>query len=129
MVVENADRFGLAQLHQLRGRVGRGKKEAFCYLTTDGSSGDRLAVLKESADGFYIAEKDLEYRGGGELIGQRQSGAMSLAVSKLMSDGGLMDWAQETMARLGEAFPEDYEKLTAKAEKRLAGLGEKVVMN
>ena len=129
MVVENADRFGLAQLHQLRGRVGRGKKEAFCYLTTDGSSGDRLAVLKESADGFYIAEKDLEYRGGGELIGQRQSGAMSLAVSKLMSDGGLMDWAQETMARLGEAFPEDYEKLTAQAEKRLAGLGEKVVMN
>lgn len=129
MVVENADRFGLAQLHQLRGRVGRGKGESFCYFTTDGSSGERLTVLKESADGFYIAEKDLEYRGGGDLIGQRQSGTMGLAISKLAGDSGLLAAAEGILGMMQEDFSQDYQRLTAAAQEKWKSMGEKVVLN
>lgn len=77
MIVENAERFGLSQLHQLRGRVGRGKKQAYCILIMDTDkkeTKERLKVLAESDDGFFIAEKDLEYRGPGDVIGTRQHG-------------------------------------------------------
>ena len=79
MVIYNAERFGLSQLHQLRGRVGRGSKKSYCFLLLGADSPEareRLAVIKNSADGFQIAEKDLELRGGGDFMGTRQSGKM-----------------------------------------------------
>jgi ATP-dependent DNA helicase RecG len=78
MVIEHADRFGLAQLHQLRGRVGRGRRESACLLIYDPPLGDiaeqRLDILRKTDDGFEIAEKDLELRGGGDPLGLKQSG-------------------------------------------------------
>ena len=78
MVIEHAERFGLAQLHQLRGRVGRGSRESFCMLLYKAPLGEtarqRLEMMEHTEDGFLIAEKDLELRGGGEVLGARQSG-------------------------------------------------------
>lgn len=78
MIVENAERFGLAQLHQLRGRVGRGNEEARCFLVSDSGS-ERLKILKVAADGFKIAEEDLKQRGAGDFLGVRQSGFSALS--------------------------------------------------
>ena len=76
MVVENAERFGLSQLHQLRGRVGRGSEESWCFLLADASQ--KLKIMTQTNDGFVIAQKDLEIRGPGDLLGTRQSGQESL---------------------------------------------------
>ena len=102
MVVEHAERFGLAQLHQLRGRVGRGSQESFCCLVADvGQSRDsfeRLTVMESTGDGFAIAEADLKLRGPGEYLGTRQSGTPALRAANLVRDGELL-----TLAR-GEAL-------------------------
>ena len=78
MVIEHAERFGLAQLHQLRGRVGRGSRQSYCVLLYKAPLGEvaeaRLKMMRETEDGFLIAEKDLDLRGGGEVLGARQSG-------------------------------------------------------
>ncbi len=98
MVIYDADRFGLSSLHQLRGRVGRGEVEAYCYLLTDSEdelSLARLDVLEESSDGFYIANKDLELRGPGELFGLRQSGIPSFLVANIILDQKILLKAQE----------------------------------
>ena len=83
MVIEHAERFGLAQLHQLRGRVGRGSRESFCMLLYKAPLGEtaraRLEMMENTEDGFLIAEKDLELRGGGEVLGARQSGRRASA--------------------------------------------------
>ncbi len=79
MIISNAERFGLSQLHQLRGRVGRGAEKSYCFLLMGAESEtakERLLTLKNNADGFKIAEKDLEMRGGGDFFGTRQSGKM-----------------------------------------------------
>jgi ATP-dependent DNA helicase RecG len=86
MLIEDADRFGLAQLHQLRGRVGRGDQQSFCILLTDAvddRSQERLAVVRGSSDGFEIAEADLRLRGAGNVLGTRQSGLPPLRVASL----------------------------------------------
>ena len=87
MVIEHAERFGLAQLHQLRGRVGRGTRKSFCMLLYKSplgeTAGQRLAMLERTEDGFLIAEKDLELRGGGEILGARQSGAPGFRVAEV----------------------------------------------
>ncbi|HEY8194602.1 MAG TPA: ATP-dependent DNA helicase RecG [Hyphomicrobium sp.] len=87
MVIEHAERFGLAQLHQLRGRVGRGTRESFCMLLYKAplgeTAGERLAMMEKTEDGFLIAEKDLELRGGGEILGARQSGAPGFRVAEV----------------------------------------------
>jgi ATP-dependent DNA helicase RecG len=94
MVVENADRFGLSQLHQLRGRIGRGDRPSYCVLfVSDGATEDareRLAILEESCDGFAIAERDLERRGPGDLLGARQSGMPSFRVADPVRDARLL---------------------------------------
>ncbi len=97
MVVEHADRFGLAQLHQLRGRVGRASAKSYCILVgepTTPNAIERLGVLAETCDGFVIAEKDLEIRGPGEVFGSRQSGAAPLKVADLMADRELLAMAR-----------------------------------
>jgi len=108
MVVEHADRFGLAQLHQLRGRVGRGGAKSWCLLLGDPSTPEateRLKVLAETSDGFALAEKDLEIRGPGELFGTRQSGAAPLKVADLMRDRELLALARRDARAWVERSP------------------------
>jgi ATP-dependent DNA helicase RecG len=111
MVVDNADRFGLAQLHQLRGRVGRGSKESACYLISGEStaptpeSSARLAILENVTDGFALAEKDLELRGPGEMFGARQSGLPPFKVADLMRDRELLSMAKRDAAAWVTASP------------------------
>ena len=86
MVIFNAERFGLATLHQLRGRVGRSDIQSYCYLVTNVSDNARLKVMEESNDGFYISEKDFEQRGQGDLFGVKQSGDMTFKIANLKRD-------------------------------------------
>lgn len=101
MLIENAEAFGLAQLHQLRGRIGRGAHESFCILITDAKqpeSRERLQVLEETIDGFRIAEADLKFRGPGELLGQQQSGLPRFRFGALVSDLALVRQARDLAA-------------------------------
>ena len=103
MVVENADRFGLSQLHQLRGRVGRGKHQSYCVLVTSTRNPDsraRLKVLTKTTDGFQIAEEDLKLRGPGDFFGQRQHGLPGLKVADLGCDTLLLQEAQAAARKL-----------------------------
>jgi len=99
MVIEGAERFGLSQLHQLRGRVGRGSAASHCLLVAgyakSKDAADRLSVMEQSSDGFVIAERDLELRGPGEFLGTRQSGLPELAVANLARDAALLSLARE----------------------------------
>jgi ATP-dependent DNA helicase RecG len=102
MLIENAEQFGLAQLHQLRGRIGRGAHESFCILISDATTEDvqaRLKILEATNDGFKIAEADLKLRGPGELLGQEQSGAMRLRFGDLVEDLNLIRQARELVAK------------------------------
>ncbi len=99
MMIEHADRFGFSQLHQLRGRVGRGAAKSYCILMTSGvkskEANERLRVLEQTTDGFKIAEKDLELRGPGEILGTRQSGEQLFRVANIVRDRYLLDLARE----------------------------------
>jgi ATP-dependent DNA helicase RecG len=99
MVIEQAERFGLAQLHQLRGRVGRGAEKSFCFLVyAEGLSQtakERLTIMRETEDGFVIAEKDLDLRGGGEILGTRQSGLPTFKLADLSAHGDLLAAARD----------------------------------
>ena len=105
MLIEHPDRFGLAQLHQLRGRVGRGAEESYCILLADGSAPDRLHAFAASQDGFKIAELDLEERGMGDLIGARQSGGFEVRHARLPADADLLTQARELAMKLIEGDP------------------------
>lgn len=103
MVIEQAERFGLAQLHQLRGRVGRGAHRSYCILVTGKMSPvaqERIRTLTESNDGFYIAEMDMKLRGPGEFFGTRQSGVPGLRLADLLRDGDILQEAREEAAAL-----------------------------
>jgi len=115
MIIENAERLGLAQLHQLRGRVGRGAAASSCVLLYRPPLSDvayrRLAVLRESCDGFEIARRDLELRGPGEVLGTRQTGEQTLRVADLLRDQDLLDAARYTADRLLRDHPTCVEPL------------------
>jgi ATP-dependent DNA helicase RecG len=114
MVIEHAERFGLSQLHQLRGRVGRGAAASACVLMySTGESGrvsetarERLRAMVETSDGFEIARRDLEIRGPGEFLGARQSGAALLRFADLAEDGDLLQWARELAPLMLDKYPE-----------------------
>jgi len=104
MLIENAEMFGLAQLHQLRGRIGRGTHESFCILISDAPEPDpraRLKVLEETTDGFKIAEADLKLRGPGELLGREQSGMPNFRFGNLIEDLDLIQKAREIVTHMG----------------------------
>ena len=109
MMVENAERFGLAQLHQLRGRVGRGGHQSYCIFISGTKSKDtkkRLEILKKSNDGFYIASEDLKLRGPGDLFGVRQSGLLEFKIGDIFTDARILQEASEEAAKLEEKDPE-----------------------
>jgi ATP-dependent DNA helicase RecG len=108
MVIEHADRFGLAQLHQLRGRVGRGAAASYCQLINDSRNAlarQRLEVLVHSTDGFEIAEMDLRLRGPGQVLGTRQSGLPDLALASLTDDGDVLEQARRVAQQIMESDP------------------------
>jgi ATP-dependent DNA helicase RecG len=115
MIIENAERLGLAQLHQLRGRVGRGPGEAHCVLLyqppLSETAKQRLGILRDSDDGFVIAEKDLELRGPGELLGTRQTGQVQFRIADLARDGHLLDAVAQTATILLRDYPDRVERL------------------
>ncbi|MBR5508509.1 MAG: ATP-dependent DNA helicase RecG, partial [Lachnospiraceae bacterium] len=131
MMVENAERFGLAQLHQLRGRVGRGKAQSYCIFMSASKSKEtkkRLEVLNKSNDGFYIASEDLKLRGPGDLFGIRQSGILEFRIGDVFQDAKVLQQASEAA---GEILKEDpdlelpkYQALAEKLERYMMRGGE-----
>ncbi len=115
MVIENAERLGLSQLHQLRGRVGRGSQASFCVLLykspLSSYAQQRLSILRASNDGFVIAEKDLELRGPGELLGTRQTGDMGFRVAKLERDDHLLEQAHRVAETILRDYPQQAQAL------------------
>jgi ATP-dependent DNA helicase RecG len=115
MVIENAERLGLAQLHQLRGRVGRGAQQSHCVLLYRPPLGavaqERLAVMRDTADGFEIARRDLEIRGPGEVLGTRQTGEMQFRVADLLRDQALVPAVQRVADDLIERYPDRVQSL------------------
>ncbi len=109
MVVEDADRFGLLQLHQLRGRIGRGEHVSYCYLLADPTTPSgtaRLEAMRDSSDGFELAERDLEIRGAGEVFGERQSGWTDLKLGRLPRDEGLVVEARAVAEQILDEDPD-----------------------
>lgn len=118
MMVENAERFGLAQLHQLRGRVGRGDQQSYCIFVSKSNrpqTMERLKILNESNDGFYIAGKDLSLRGPGDLFGIRQSGDLQFALGDIYRDAAILqsasDWADRVLAEDRDLSGQEYDIL------------------
>lgn len=108
MVIEDAFRFGLAQLHQLRGRVGRGEHQSYCILISDAKTTDseqRLRIMEETTDGFRIAEEDLKLRGPGDVAGTRQAGQLEFLVADLIKDGAMLETAKRAAIMLLERDP------------------------
>ena len=108
MMIENAERFGLAQLHQLRGRVGRGKEQSYCIMVNASSDKDiqkRLEILNHSNDGFYIASEDLKLRGPGDIFGIRQSGELEFKLADIFTDAGLLKKVSEEVSQILDEDP------------------------
>jgi ATP-dependent DNA helicase RecG len=133
MIIEHAERFGLSQLHQLRGRVGRGAEQSFCVLLTGDKktavARERLGIMEETTDGFRIAEKDLEIRGQGEILGTRQSGVQTFKIGNIIRDLEILEKARQeaefylTQKRLTGETSKLIEVAKADARFRLAGIG------
>jgi ATP-dependent DNA helicase RecG len=108
MIIHHAERFGLAQLHQLRGRIGRGEHKSYCVLLTDGKSAEameKLAVMEKTADGFLIAEEDLRLRGPGDVLGTMQSGLGDLKFADFLADTALLREARALADQVIHADP------------------------
>jgi ATP-dependent DNA helicase RecG len=133
MIIEHAERFGLSQLHQLRGRVGRGAEQSFCVLLTGDKktavARERLGIMEETTDGFRIAEKDLEIRGQGEILGTRQSGVQTFKIGNIIRDLEILETARKeaefylTQKRLTQETSALIETAKADSRFRLAGIG------
>jgi ATP-dependent DNA helicase RecG len=118
MIIENAERLGLAQLHQLRGRVGRGALQSSCVLLFTGPLGElarqRLDIMRQTTDGFRIAEKDLELRGPGEVLGTRQTGMLQFRVADLARDAHLLQRIPPVADSLLRHHPEQVDRLISR---------------
>jgi ATP-dependent DNA helicase RecG len=112
MVIEQAERFGLSQLHQLRGRVGRGAEQSYCILVTgklNDAGKERIRTMVESNDGFYIAEMDMKLRGPGEFFGTKQSGLPALRVANIIRDSDVLEIARCEAKQFTEHPPSEEE--------------------
>lgn len=130
MVIEQADRFGLAQLHQLRGRVGRGEQQSWCFLSAEGTDNERLKTICATEDGFAIAQADLQQRGPGALLGTEQHGQVDLHVSLMLGDGRLLEEVMQAFDWLHE--PEQdrlYKMVVQAAQNRYAQALEQIALN
>ena len=132
MVVENAERFGLSQLHQLRGRVGRGKHKSWCILVSDAKGEEaraRLSAMTHISDGFKIAEEDLRLRGPGDFFGSRQHGLPELHIADLGADMNVLKAAQDAAKRLLDSDPRlerpENKRLRSRAGELLAASGDR----
>ena len=108
ILIDHADRFGLAQLHQLRGRVGRGSHRSYCLLLNTSKATEakaRLEVLEKSSNGFFISEMDLRLRGPGVVLGYRQSGISEFALANILDDEGLLNLAREMAVAIVKSNP------------------------
>lgn len=118
MIIENAERLGLSQLHQLRGRVGRGSAQSSCVLMYHGNLSEngraRLATMRETNDGFVIAQRDMELRGPGEVLGVRQSGLVQLKVADLLRDQALFPEVERAARQINDQWPDHIEPLIAR---------------
>ena len=122
MIVENAERFGLAQLHQLRGRVGRGEYESYCILIANAKNNvtkKRMTIMTESTDGFYISEQDLKLRGSGEMFGMKQSGTEGLILADIYEDMNILRCAREEAKVILESDLPQNKKLAIEVSKAL----------
>ena len=129
MAIENAERFGLSQLHQLRGRIGRGSEQAYCILITDTDNEitkKRMDTMCESNDGFYISEQDLKLRGPGDFFGTRQHGLPEMRIANLFEDKAILKLSQEAAKEIGEVGLSEYPLLKKRCE---ALLSDDIVMN
>ena len=110
MVIENAEKFGLSQLHQLRGRVGRGEEKSYCILMTKDKLSDngkiRIETLCKTTDGFEIANVDMQLRGPGEVMGTRQSGSINYKIANIIEDGKLIEWSRQLAEEIVISDPE-----------------------
>ena len=132
MVIESADRFGLSQLHQLRGRVGRSDKESYCFLLSESraeSAAERIAALVSSNDGFLIAEKDLETRGPGELLGARQHGSSGLIDSFVLTDMETLSEARDAAVGLLKSERPEDRKLVEETVERYSPKLQNIAIN
>ncbi|NMA96085.1 MAG: DNA helicase RecG, partial [Clostridiales bacterium] len=133
MVIENAERFGLAQLHQLRGRVGRGKHQSYCILIAKPNSElvrQRMGIMVESEDGFAIAEKDLELRGPGDIFGIRQHGLPEFKIARLPRDIKILKNAQEAVENvISSQEDHEYAQVMAYIYKQFNETTSKIAMN
>ena len=125
MIVESAERFGLSQLHQLRGRVGRGERRSYCILfceNTGGVAGERMKIMCETDDGFEISEKDLQIRGPGEMFGTRQHGLPNMKIANFYTDMDVLKEAQTAAREILDADPElkEHPALREKVEEKFA---------
>jgi ATP-dependent DNA helicase RecG len=108
MIIENAERLGLSQLHQLRGRVGRGTVESHCillYETLSPMAKERLGVMRDTTDGFKIAQRDLELRGPGEVLGVRQTGELAFRVADLLRDAEMLAEVHQAALLMMQEYP------------------------
>ena len=110
MIIESAERFGLSQLHQLRGRVGRGKEKSYCVLLTANDIGndarERMKTMTSTNDGFVIAEKDLELRGPGDIEGTRQSGELNFKLASIVKDRPILETAKNMAIKVLNEDPD-----------------------
>src|SRR5690606_3747730 len=125
MVIQDADRFGLSQLHQLRGRVGRGNKKSYCILMADpkGETGqERMQIMTETTDGFELAEKDLQLRGAGDIFGVKQSGLPEFKLADIVHDYRALETARNDAYHIifeNKLLEPEYEKLKSYVENSL----------
>ncbi len=135
MVIENAERFGLAQLHQLRGRVGRGSSQSYCILISDSDNDlakERLRYMTKTENGFDIAEKDLELRGGGEILGQRQHGLPELKLADIIKDIELLKLSRQAVEYLYDSDKlnePEYAKMKITLDKRFKRILDEITLN
>ena len=135
MMIENAERFGLAQLHQLRGRVGRGDFQSYCIMVNcSGEEGvsKRLDILNHSNDGFYIASQDLKLRGPGDIFGMRQSGDLEFKLADIFTDAPLLKSVSEEVNQLLDQDPElsrpEHQELKQKLDSYIEKKYEKLIL-